>query len=131
MADDSNWFGSETATFGDRLAGAREAAGLGQKELGAKLGVKPSVIAGWENDLKEPRANRLQMLAGVLGVSISWLLTGEGEGVDAPADLGAMNEDIADLLAELRGLRSEIAQSGERLARLEKRLRAALKDAHV
>jgi transcriptional regulator with XRE-family HTH domain len=128
MADDHDWFSEQTATFGDRLAGAREAAGLDQKGLAAKLGVKQAVIAGWENDLKEPRANRLQMVSGILGVSMSWLLTGAGEGPEAPEDLGGVNLDVLDLLAELRGLRGEVAQVGEKLARLEKRLRAALKD---
>jgi transcriptional regulator with XRE-family HTH domain len=128
MADNDDWFSEETATFGDRLAGAREAAGLDQKGLAAKLGVKQAVIAGWENDLKEPRANRLQMVSGILGVSMSWLLTGGGEGPEAPEDLGGVSVDVLDLLAELRGLRGEVAQVGEKLARLEKRLRAALKD---
>jgi len=128
MAEDFNWYSAETATFGDRLAGAREAAGLDQKALAEKLGVKTSVIVGWENDLKEPRANRLQMVSGILSVSMSWLLTGEGAGVDSPSDVGALSEDVLDLLAEMRGLRSEVAQTGEKLARLEKRLRATLKE---
>ena len=125
MADDFGWYSAETATFGDRLAGAREAAGLDQKALAAKLGVKLSVITGWENDLKEPRANRLQMLAGILGVSMSWLLTGEGDGPDAPDDALPIAEDLLDVLAEIRALRGQIAQSGEKLGRLEKRLRTA------
>ncbi|MCK0097633.1 helix-turn-helix domain-containing protein [Yoonia sp. F2084L] len=128
MADDQDWFGADTATFGDRLAGAREAAGLDQKGLAGKIGVKQSVIAGWENDLKEPRANRLQMLSGILGVSMTWLLTGAGEGPDAPDDDSPMTSDIVDLLAEMRALRAQIVQSGEKLGRLEKRLRTALKD---
>lgn len=128
MAQDQDWYSAETATFGDRLAGARDAAGLDQKGLAGKLGVKSSVIQGWEDDLKEPRANRLQMLSGILGVSMSWLLTGEGDGPDAPDDDGPMSSDISDLFAELRALRGQIAQSGEKLGRLEKRLRAALKD---
>lgn len=129
MTDHNSWFSEETATFGDRLAGAREAAGMTQASLAAKLGVKKQVIDGWENDLKEPRANRLQMMAGVLGVSITWLLTGEGEGPAAPEDEGYLDSDVTDLLAELRGLRGEIKQSGEKLARLEKRLRTVLKGA--
>jgi len=128
MTEDQGWFSDDTATFGDRLAGAREAAGLSQAAFGAKLGVKRSVIAGWEDDLKEPRANRLQMLAGILGVSITWLLTGEGDGPDAPDLDEAMTGDLIDLLAEMRALRVEIAASGDHLARLEKRLRVALKD---
>ena len=131
MTADQNWFSAETATFGDRLAGAREAAGLTQQGLAEKLGVKPSTIAAWEDDLKEPRANRLQMVSGVLSVSMSWLLTGEGEGPDGPDSETALTSDLVDLLAEMRALRSNILQSGEKLGRLEKRLRTALKDQDV
>ncbi len=129
MQDQDNWFGDEIATFGDRLAGAREGAGLDQSGLAAKLGIKTQVVEAWENDLKEPRANRLQMMAGVLGVSITWLLTGEGEGPLAPEDDSFLEADVTELLAEMRALRSEIKQSGDKLGRLEKRLRKVLKDA--
>ncbi len=128
MADDTGWFSEEAATFGDRLAGAREAAGLTQESLADKIGVKPGVIIGWENDLKEPRANRLQMLSGILGVSLSWLLTGQGDGPDAPEDDAPMSSDVLDLLAEMRLLRAQMVQSGEKLGHLEKRLRTALKE---
>ncbi|WP_394178125.1 multiprotein-bridging factor 1 family protein [Yoonia maritima] len=125
---EGDWFGEEAATFGDRLAGAREASGLTQKTLASRLGVKPSVIEGWENDTKEPRANRLQMLSGILGVSLSWLLTGEGEGPEAPEEGMEISSDLLDLLAEMRLLRSQIAQSGKKLGQLEKRLRTAIKE---
>ena len=128
MADDVNWYSDDAATFGDRLAAARETAGLDQKGLAAKLGVKPGTVLAWENDLKEPRANRLQMMAGILGVSMSWLLTGEGEGVDAPGDQEVLGGDVLDILSEIRSLRGQISQSAEKLARLEKRLRAALSE---
>lgn len=125
---DQDWYGADTATFGDRLAGARDAAGLDQKGLAEKLGVKQAVIQAWEDDLKEPRANRLQMVSGIVGVSMSWLLTGEGDGPDAPDDDTPMGSDLIDLLAEMRALRGQIVHAGEKLGRLEKRLRSALKD---
>ena len=125
---DADWYSEDAATFGDRLAGAREAAGLSQKELATRIGVKQTVIANWENDIKEPRANRLQMLSGLLGVSLSWLLTGEGEGPDAPSEDSPVSPDLVDLLAEMRLLRAQMVQSGEKLGQLEKRLRAAVKD---
>lgn len=128
MTEDQGWFGEDTATFGDRLAAARDAAGLSQVAFASKLGIKPATMASWENDLKEPRANRLQMMSGILGVSMSWLLTGVGDGPDAPDDAIDISDDVLDMLAEMRALRSQIAQSGEKLGRLEKRLRAALKD---
>ena len=62
-----DWFGPETATFGDRLAGARDAAGMTQAQLARRIGVKKATLVGWEEDLSEPRANRLSMLAGVSG----------------------------------------------------------------
>lgn len=128
MTDDAGWFSEDAATFGDRLAGAREAAGLTQKTLAEKIGVKTTVIVSWENDLKEPRANRLQMLSGILGVSLSWLLTGEGEGPEGPEDEATLPLNVTDLLAEMRVLRTEIKQKGDKLGRLEKQLRVVLKE---
>ncbi|MFT7107911.1 MAG: transcriptional regulator with XRE-family HTH domain [Yoonia sp.] len=127
MADHQGWFSDDTATFGDRLAAAREAAGLSQTSLASKLGVKPSTVESWENDAKEPRANRLQMISGILGVSMSWLLTGAGEGPEAPDEANDLSNDVLELLAEMRALRSQIMHSSEKLGRLEKRMRTALK----
>jgi len=128
MAEDQGWYSEDAATFGDRLAGARDAAGMTQAALASRLGIKTAVVVAWEDDLKEPRANRLQMMSGILGVSMAWLLTGAGEGPDAPEDEGTLSNDVLDLLAEVRTLRSEILRSSEKLGRLEKRLRKTLKD---
>lgn len=121
-----NWYSEDRATFGDRLAAARDAAGLSQKELAAQIGVKTAVIRAWEDDVKEPRANRLQMLSGMLGISLSWLLTGAGEAPVMPEDDAAISADVSELLAEMRALRVQVTQTGERIAQLEKRLRATL-----
>ncbi|MEW2916736.1 MULTISPECIES: helix-turn-helix domain-containing protein [Ruegeria] len=123
MTDENDWYSPEAATFGDRLAGAREAAGMTQTQLARRLGVKKATIVAWENDLSEPRANRLSMMAGMINVSIMWLLTGEGEGMDAPVEDGEANIELADAVAELRAIRGEMRASAERAARLEKKLR--------
>jgi transcriptional regulator with XRE-family HTH domain len=120
------WYDAETSTFGDRMTGAREAAGLSQSDLARRLGVKVKTIRAWENDMAEPRANRLQMLAGLLGVSIMWLLNGEGDGLDGPEQTSEMPDDMAEILKDLRKMRVDQAQIAERAARLEKRLRVAL-----
>ena len=122
-----DWYGPDTATFGDRLAAAREAAGMEPRQLARRLGVRLSTLEGWENDVSEPRANRLSMMAGLLNVSIIWLLTGKGEGVAGPEEDSQITPEVNDLLAELRDLRGQIMKASERLARLEKRLRAQLK----
>jgi DNA-binding transcriptional regulator YiaG len=51
MEDHSDWYSNETATFGDRVAGAREALQLSQNELAKRLGVKVKTVRGWENDM--------------------------------------------------------------------------------
>lgn len=116
---ETNWYSNESATFGDRVAAAREAQGVTQKELARRLGVAQKTLEGWENDVAEPRANKLQMLAGILNVSMTWLLTGEGVGVDADP----VAPDLAGLISEMRILRTDMLKSAERLGRLEKRLK--------
>ena len=121
-AVEHDWYSNETATFGDRLADARAALGLSQKDLARQLGVREKTLDSWENDLSEPRANRLSILAGLLNVSLRWLLTGEGEGLAAP-DTAAPPADSTEILSDLRQLQSDMARCADRLGRIEKRLR--------
>ena len=119
---DQNWYAAEIATFGDRMTAAREAAGMSQEALAKRLGVKKSTLRNWENDVAEPRANRLSMLAGLLNVSMMWLINGEGEGIDGP-DVEPMPSDLSEIILEIREMKSELHAKAEQLARLEKRLR--------
>lgn len=121
------WFDPDITTFGDRVAGARERASMSQEDMARRLGVKLKTIKAWENDLAEPRANKLSMMAGLLNVSLLWLLSGEGEGPDAPGT-GELSPDITDMLTEIRDIRAQLALSTDRLGRLEKTLRARLRE---
>jgi transcriptional regulator with XRE-family HTH domain len=123
-----DWYGPETSTFGDRVCAAREQAGMTQKQLAKRLGVKHSTIISWEQDLSEPRANRLSMLSGILNVSFSWLLTGEGEGVESPDEHSELTPEISDILIEIRDLKASLVKSADRIGRLEKKLRTKLKE---
>ena len=120
--DDTSYFSEETATFGDRVQAARVALGLSDQELAHKLGVKLKTVRGWEDDLAEPRANKLQMLAGLMNVSIMWLLTGEGDGIDVPGDNVTNDTGIRDILIDLRRTKAEMTRIADRMGRLEKRL---------
>ncbi|MEM9583666.1 MAG: helix-turn-helix domain-containing protein [Pseudomonadota bacterium] len=118
---DDEYFGNDAATFGDRVTAAREALGLSEELFARKLGVKLKTVRAWEQDLSEPRANKLQMMAGMLNVSIMWLLTGEGEGVASEEDR-ALPADMAELLVDLRRSRTEMTRIADRMGRMEKRL---------
>jgi transcriptional regulator with XRE-family HTH domain len=121
--DDTNWYTNDASTFGDRVVAAREAHNLSAKALARRMGVATKTIEKWENDISEPRANKLQMLSGILNVSIPWLLTGEGN------ELEVASEEIADIdavLTEVRTLRAEMISTAERLGVLEKRLKKAM-----
>ena len=118
----NDWYGPDAATFGDRVAAARESAGMTQGQLARRMGVKKTTLIGWEQDLSEPRANKLSMLSGLLNVSMSWLLTGEGDDLSAPSE-DTLGEDMAAIARELRSLCEDLRQQAERAGRLEKTLR--------
>jgi transcriptional regulator with XRE-family HTH domain len=119
MSED--YYSDDAATFGDRLAAAREALGFSQSQLAARAGVRVSTIQNWEGDRSEPRANKLQMIAGILNVSIVWLLTGAGEG-GVPAE-PSEEAELKGVLAELREIRVAQTRLLGRMQKLEKRVR--------
>ncbi|MBR9841969.1 MAG: helix-turn-helix transcriptional regulator [Rhodobacteraceae bacterium] len=124
---EGNWFSEDVATFGDRLAAARGAAGMTQGQFARRLGVKLSTVKSWEDDLSEPRANKLQMMAGLLNVSVGWLLIGEGEGVEEVSEEETV-PGLDAILVEMRDLRTDLKLKLDQMARLEKKLRLKLKD---
>lgn len=95
-------------TLGGRIWRARDALDITAAELARRLGVRTETLTAWESDRSEPRANRLIMLAGVLGVSPTWLLSGVG---DAPATqtLDSGIEVVAQQLCRLRDQHAETA----------------------
>jgi len=128
-AETADWFSGDHATFGDRLTAARDAQGLSQAQLARRLGVKLKTVQGWENDSSEPRANKLQMVAGLLNVSIRWLLTGEGDGVPEPASSEELAEGAQALLNDVQQMRAQMTQLATRMGKAEKQLRLILKEA--
>ena len=120
-----DWYGPDKATFGDRLVAAREKSNLSQQDLAKRLGVKSATIKSWEDDSAEPRANRLSMLAGLLNVSITWLISAEGSGVEAPKKMDEMPDDLHEPLKELTALRLNLLKNVDRINNIEKKLRAS------
>ena len=97
-------------TLGGRISYCREAAGLSIVDAAARLGVLTESWDAWERDRDVPRGNRLTMMAGLLGVSPSWLLTGSGAGpVERPAD------SAEDLMQAFRQTSEEVAALNRRM----------------
>ncbi|NJS40206.1 MAG: helix-turn-helix transcriptional regulator [Rhodobacteraceae bacterium] len=126
---ETRWFAADVATFGDRLAGAREAAGLTQEDLAQRLGVRLTTVQNWEEDLAEPRGNRLQMLAGMLNVSLSWLLTAEGNGLSGPDEVRTLTPEAEAALAELQRLQAGAIALADNLRQLELQVRQVMRAA--
>jgi len=124
-----DYYGDEVSTLGERISVARERAGLSQDDLAKALAIKSDVLENWENDAAEPRAQRMTMLGGILGVSAGWLLYGIGEGVPAP-DGEVSPDEFSDeklaqmLMVELRDAQEMQSKIAKRMSRIEEALGA-------
>lgn len=79
-------YNSGMETLGARIRHARNARGLKQHELAEALGIARVNISTWENDVTRPETARLPLLADILGVSESWLLSRAGDDPAASTD---------------------------------------------
>lgn len=107
-------------TLGGRLSTARDNAGIEMNALANHLGVKRETMQAWESDRSAPRPSRLVNLAGILGVSPMWLMTGNGQGPSEGGDmlpLEALRNQIvklSDIHQESGRLLSELTRQVER-----------------
>lgn len=118
MSDTTNIYDEipDLDTIGGRLSRAREASGMSVKQLAWRLGVKISTINAWESDRSQPGAHRLNMLSGLLGVSLSWVLHGVGI---APVEAEDDGETLEALGSQLDKLRNLHAETGDLIRRLQ------------
>lgn len=109
-------------TLGGRLVRAREARAFTSADVANRLGVKRETVAAWERDRSEPRINRLFMLAGILGVSPTWLMSGHGTGVpDEDEQMDKVPDALSAALMEARRLHAE---TGRAIDSLERQIRS-------
>lgn len=107
--------------MGPRLRVARENAGFTEAGLARRVGVTLRTVHAWESDKAVPRANRLQMLAGVLGVTLTWLLEGrEDEFMEAQSAAPeiAIQKELERLNATLDEVKAMTTRSLNRLSEL-------------
>lgn len=66
-------------SIGKRIARAREQKGMNQSELARQLRLTPQSVQKWEAGETVPRAQKMQDLSRILGVSVAYLMEGEGD----------------------------------------------------
>lgn len=84
--------------FADRFKAARLRAGLTQAEVAERLGVSKALPGHWEAGRKVPSMGKLEALARLLDVSVSWL-TGDKVG-DESSRYDPRADDPAGILAD-------------------------------
>ncbi len=65
------------------LAEQRQAAGLSQTEVAARMGTSQSAVARLESGIADVRASTLERYAAAVGGQITWKLNRPGEGASA------------------------------------------------
>ena len=100
--------GDSARDVGTRIADARVAAGRTQTQIANQMGVKVSTIDKWERGSASPRSNRLTALAGILGVSLSWLIVGYGNEPTATDDLDEIKVALGRVRAQLTDTLNEV-----------------------
>ena len=106
-------------TLGGRITRARDLASLTPEEAASHIGVTYETLAEWESDRSEPRANKIMTLAGVLGVSPAWLISGAG---DAPQSQN-LSVAVDEMTGEINRLRELALQITASVETLESRLK--------
>lgn len=84
-------------SLGDRIKERREELGWTQDVLAEKAGISKGFLSDLENSKRNVGADTLLDIAKVLGLSLDYLMTGEGEKkvrevVEIPADLAELAE---------------------------------------
>ncbi|MEP1124936.1 MAG: helix-turn-helix transcriptional regulator [Ilumatobacter sp.] len=108
----------ETHQLGARIVEARTAMGIGSDELAHRLGVTPTTMADWESGRRQLRSDRLVKVAGILGVSLSWLMMGHG------VEPSARDTELESIRSDLRATQARLADALGELATLDVRLSA-------
>lgn len=113
-------------TLGGRIARARDLASLSLEETASQIGVTSETLSDWETDRSEPRANKVMTLAGVLGVSPAWLISGAG---DAPQAQG-LTVAVDEMTGEIQRLRELAMQITASVEILESKMRTLTRAAN-
>jgi len=108
------------AAIGTRIREARLAIGDSVDTVAARIGVEADTFASWEAGSVPLRANHLSRVAGLLSVSLSWLMIGRGpEPTGNHSELSRLRADLASARSRLDDVVNELAVLDQRLADID------------
>ena len=87
----------DAKSIGNIIARLRKKSGMTQAVLAQKLNVSDKTISKWESGYGFPEITQFPILAGLFGVSIDYLMTGERKGI---ALCGNILTDVVKDIAE-------------------------------
>lgn len=99
----------ESSTIGERLCQARAATGLTQREAAARLGISRRALSDWETDKRLPHM-QLPDLAGLYGVSITFLMYGIEPAEEAVAEIQLNIDNLRERVDELTQIVHNVSQ---------------------
>lgn len=110
-------------TLGTRIRDRRREIGLSASELARRAGVTRDTLHAWETDQSQPRANKLQMLAGVLGATVGWLIEGNqgcGPAPQTTPEVAALREQLGHAREAAKTLNNLLENIESRVDALER-----------
>jgi transcriptional regulator with XRE-family HTH domain len=104
--------------FAGRLGRRMASVGLSQADVARQLAVTRTAVHLWRRGAAEPRPERLDQLALLLGVRAEWLATGAGPEAPGPADA---TRALVRARAEVDAARRALYRAEQRLAAVASR----------
>lgn len=90
-------------TIGGIIRQLRESRGLTQDQLGEQLGVGPSAVSAWENDVKVPRMGVVEKMAAYFSVEKSYIMCPDEKTPSGkPGERNIYTQDILSKLSEMK-----------------------------
>ena len=90
-----------------RLKKLRETKGISQRQLADILNVSRGSVGNWESGTREPNLNTIRIIADFFGITIDYLLGVDDKPYNKLLDLGSIESDILNELADLTDHKKE------------------------
>lgn len=117
--------------FLSRLRASLEESGMSQAELAIRVGCGPSTVTEWFQRGSLPKGHIMIHLPRVLGVSASWLISGEGASAPEladPRDKARRERTGLEVMAMMEGQLAELREQWVASCREQRAASAAAED---